>query len=275
MRTNMKYAWLLLFIAAPLGAAEPHAYRASRLWPGDGPPIADAVLVVRDGKIVAAGPRNSTNIPADAVVHDLGDAVIIPGLIAAETTLAEKGRDDQHALTPHHRAIDGFDPYADYSSALAGGVTTVQIAPGGRRLLPGQGAVVKLFGDDLARRTLRDSESLRIVFGDASKNPPKIFEPPVGAVSVDRPLEPTKAQLGMSLGSAVAGIRATFRAAREAPDGSDPFLRVVAAAGTMKTPLRITAPSAADVQAALTLAREFDLRIVLVDPAVPKEKLDA
>src|SRR4051812_23420408 len=145
METKMKQTLLAFFlIAASASAAEPHAYKAARLWPGDGPAIADAVLVVRDGKIVAAGPRNGTAIPADAVIHELGDAVIIPGLIAAESSLAEKGRDDQHALTPHHRAIDGFDPYADYSTALAGGVTTVQLAPGGKRLLPGQGAVVKL-----------------------------------------------------------------------------------------------------------------------------------
>src|SRR5262245_33675320 len=137
----MNYSWIGLFlVATAASAAETHAYRAARLCPGDGPPVADAVIVVSDGKIVAAGASNSTNIPADAVVHDLGDAVIIPGLIAAETSLAEKGRDDQHALTPHHRAIDGFDPYADYSTALAGGVTTVQLAPGGKRLLPGQGA---------------------------------------------------------------------------------------------------------------------------------------
>jgi imidazolonepropionase-like amidohydrolase len=267
------FAWIAF--AMPLSAAETHAYRAARLWPGDGPPITDAVLVVRDGKVVAAGARNSTTVPADAVMHDLGDAVIIPGLIAGESSLAEKGRDDLHALTPHHRAIDGFDPYADYSSALSGGVTTVQLAPGGRRLLPGQGAVVKLFGDDLTRRTLRETESLRIVFGDGFKNAPRIYEPPVGAVSVDRPLEQTKPQLAASLGGAVAGMRATLRAAREAPNGSDAYLRAVAASGTARTPIRITAPSAADVQAALTLAREFDLRIVLVDPNVPHEKLES
>jgi imidazolonepropionase-like amidohydrolase len=214
-------------------------------------------------------------IPAVAIVHELGDATIIPGLIAAETGLAERGRDDVQALTPHHRAIDGFDPYADYSTALSGGVTTVQIAPGGRRLLPGQGAVVKLFGDDLARRSLRNTESLRIVFGDAFKNPPKIYEPPVGAVSVDRPLMPTRPQLAASLGSAVAGMRAAFRAARETPNSSDAFLKAVAAAGNANTPIRVTAPQDADVQAALGLAREFDLRIVLVDPSVPKEKLDS
>src|ERR687888_294679 len=109
-----RFVLLALAVAAPAPAAEPHAYRAARVWPGDGPVIADGV------------------------------AVVIPGLVVAETSLAEKGRDDLHTLTPQHRAIDGFDPYADYSAALAGGVTTVQIAPGGKRLLPGQGAVVKL-----------------------------------------------------------------------------------------------------------------------------------
>src|SRR5438067_285320 len=132
-------------------AAETHAYRAARIWPGDGPVIANGVLVVREGKVVAVGGRAQVSVPADAINHDLGDAVLIPGLVVAETTLAERGRDDLHALTPHYRAADGFDPYADYSSVLAGGVTTVQIAPGGKRLLPGQGSVVKLFGDDPGR----------------------------------------------------------------------------------------------------------------------------
>src|SRR5262249_21048234 len=159
------------------------------LWPGNGPAIADAVLVVRDGKVIAAGKRADVAIPPDAVVHDLGDATIIPGLIAAETSLAEKGRDDLVAITPQYRAADGFDPYGDPATALAGGVTTAQIAPGGKRLMPGQGAVVKLFGDEPARRTLREEESLRVVLGDAFKNPPRVYEPPVGAVSVDRPLE--------------------------------------------------------------------------------------
>src|SRR5207249_2223199 len=116
------------------------------------------------------------------------DAVVIPGLIAAETALAERGRDDLHSLTPQHRAADGFDPYADYHNALSGGVTTAQLSPGGRRLMPGQGAVVKLFGDDPTKRMLRDDESLRVVLGEAFKSPPRVYEPPVGAVSVDKPL---------------------------------------------------------------------------------------
>ena len=268
-----------LVFAAPNPAPETHAYLAAQLWPGDGPPISGAVLIVRNGIIAAAGKRAEVDVPADAVVHDLGSAVIIPGLIVAETMLADKGRDDLHALTPHYRAIDGFDPYADYSRALAGGVTTVQIAPGGKRLMPGQGSVVKLFGDDFARRTLREEESLRIVLGDGFKNPPRIYEPPVGAVSVDRPLEPTRPQLAADLPGAMAGLRATFQAARGADRNTlrgDPFLHTVALAGTARMPLRLTVPGNADVQAALGLAREFDLRLLLVDPAAPTaEQLQA
>jgi imidazolonepropionase-like amidohydrolase len=250
-------------------SAEPQVYRAARLWPGDGPAIADAALVVHDGKVVAVGRRTDVKVPDGAVVHELGDAVIIPGLIAAETTLADKGRDDLHTLTPHYRAIDGFDWYGDFHAALSGGVTTVQIAPGAKRLLPGQGAVVKLFGDDVSKRTLREVEGLRVVLGEASKNPPKIYEPPVGAVSVDKPLEATRPQLSGNLATVVAGLRAAFQTARAEPGSPDPLVQALAA----KHPVRVTTPGAADVSAALALAKEFDLRVILVEPAVAKDKL--
>jgi len=266
----MRWAFVVLAAAAVAAPVDPpHAYRAARLWPGDGPVVADAVLVVRDGKVVAAGKRADVKVPADAIVHDLGDGVIIPGLVVAETTLADRGRDDLHALTPHYRAADGFDPYADYSNILRGGVTTVQLSPGGRRLLPGQGSVVKLAGDEAASRILREEESLRVVLGEGFKSPPRIYEPPVGAVSVDRPLERTRPQLGGTLASAMAGLRAGFRAARDGTSSNDPYLRAVAGAGTAKKPLRVEASTAADVQAALALAQEFDLRLILVDPPVP------
>jgi imidazolonepropionase-like amidohydrolase len=259
--------------ASPATAAPPHAYRAARLWTGAGPPIADGVLVVRDGKIVAAGPRDKVTVPDDAEVHDLGSAVLIPGLVIAETTLAERDRDDEHALTPDFRALDGFDFYADYSRALAGGVTTVQLAPVGKGLMPGQGSVVKLAGDDPTARTLRERESLRVLLGEVSRKPPRIYEPPVGAVSVERPLEPTRHQLSTSLAGAVAGLRATFRAASEYEKTSagrkdrDAVMAAVAEHLKPGGTVRITAPESSDLRAALALAREFKLRLLLVDPA--------
>ncbi len=272
--TRLGVTCLLLF-AGQAFAEPPQVYRAARIWPGNAAPINNAVLVVQDGKIVDVGPRDKVKEPDNANIHDLGSAVLIPGLVIAETALGGVGRDDERTLTPEYRAIDGFDFYADYSNALAGGVTTVQVSPGLRRLLPGQGAVVKLAGDEVdpRSRTLRERESLRILLGDAFKNPPRIYEPPVGAVSVDKPLEPTRQQLAASLGSAVAGLRATLRAAQgygkssSSPRDHDLSLATIAEYVNSSGRIRITAPGAADIRAALSLAHEFNLQILLVDPA--------
>src|SRR5207344_3222613 len=56
---------------------------------------------------------------------------------------------------------------------------------------------------------------------------------------------------------------------------SDPFLRAIDSSGGTKQPLRVTAPGAADVQAALGLAKEFDLHLILVEPPVVKDHLAA
>jgi imidazolonepropionase-like amidohydrolase len=279
---------LALLAATPAPAQEVHLYKAGRIWSGSGPVITNGGLLVRDGKIVAAGKMQNglivgsdpgsdpksreVPIPADAHIHELGASVIIPGLVIGQTTLGERGKDDERSLTPEFRAIDGFDFYGDYSKAIAGGVTTVQIAPGTDRLMPGQGAVVKLAGEDPTGRVLRERESLRIQLGDAFKNPPRIFEPPVGAVSVDKPLEPTRRQLANSLASAMAGLRATFRAAKEygavpVPRGDKDEL-LAAVSGYLKpgARVRITAPGDADIRAALALAKEFQLHLLLVDP---------
>ncbi len=274
-RGTPRARWALLaaaLLAGPAGAADVHVFKNARVWTGDGPPVNDGVLVVRDGKVAAVGARGKVTVPADAEVHDLGGAVVIPGLVVAETTLGEGGRDDEESLTPHFRAVDGFDFYGEYRDALAGGVTTVQISPGSKRLVPGQGAVVKLAGAGPKNRTLRERERLRVVLGDGFKNPPRIYESPIGAVADDKPLKPTSPQLASSLGSAVAGLRATFRAGdtyRKLPAEkrkNDDLLTAVGDCLAAGRGLRVTAPGAADVRAALNLSREFGVRVLLVGP---------
>jgi imidazolonepropionase-like amidohydrolase len=257
--------------AASVSVDPPRAYRARRIWTGDGPPIADGVLLVEQGKIKAVGPRGAVAAPPGTDVQDLGDAVLIPGLVVAQTALAERGQDDEQAITPEVRASDGFDPYEDHAAIVAGGVTTVQLSPGARRLIPGQGAVVKLAGSDPAGRTLSSGESLRVVLGDASKNPPRIFEPPIPASSTENPIVPTRAQPGATRAGAVAAVRATLRAAQTYRDRAaakprslplDAVLRYMG----KERPVRVTAPEAVDVRAAMGLAQEFGLKLVLVDP---------
>ncbi|MEW4570818.1 amidohydrolase family protein [Tautonia sp. JC769] len=254
---------------ARASAAEVVAYRAARLWTGEGPPIVDAVLLVSEGRIVAVGPRTEVEVPETARRVDLGSsAVVIPGLVAAESGLGAVSGDDERALTPGVRAIDGFDPFADFDGPLSGGVTTVQLSPGRNRLMPGRGAVVKLAGVDTEARTLDAEGDLRVVLAPEALNPPRIYEPPPRLAARDRPVDPTQPQLASSLAGAVAGLRSLIEAARaERPDaGTDPLLDPLAEALADTARLRVSAPGAAEIRAALGLAGAFDLKLVLVGP---------
>lgn len=262
---------LLLTCAAAVGDEPLHAFLVGRLWPGNGQPIDDAVLLVQGGKVVQAGSRQDVEIPDTAITHALADTVMVPGFVIAETSIGV-GSDDQKTLTPEVRAIDGFDLFEDYSQYVAAGVTTVQIAPGRQRLMPGQGAVVKLAGDDPVKRILAKEESLRIILSSDSAVAPRIYEPPVGAVSVDNPLKPTRPQLAESLESRMAGLRAVFAAAREGATDPEGVLDFDALrAGVKAGRFRIKAGTAAEIRAALSLMSELQqgrdrlLRLTLTD----------
>ncbi len=249
-------------------AAQVEAYTASRIWTGSDLIVSDGVLLVSDGKVIKVGRRADVQIPENALVYDLGEAVIIPGLVIAETSLATGSRDGNETIAPAQLAIDGFDFFAEFDNLLAGGVTTVQISPGSNRLVPGQCAVVKLVGNSIDRRTLARTESLRVLLSSASRNPPTIYRPPVGAVSVDRPLNPTSPQLGRSLASAVSGLRAMFRAAEQHVPGTTEDVEADLLLGTIADyrenggTIRITASKGAEVRAAVALAKEFGLKIL-------------
>jgi imidazolonepropionase-like amidohydrolase len=47
------------------------------------PPVADAVLVIKAGRIVAAGARKFTTVPGDAQIIDVAGATVLPGFINA------------------------------------------------------------------------------------------------------------------------------------------------------------------------------------------------
>jgi imidazolonepropionase-like amidohydrolase len=90
----------------PTVADRTFALAGARLIDGSGrPPIDNAVVVVRGGRVAAAGPRASTPVPAGMRVLDVSGAVIAPGLW------------DMHA---HAAQIEWLPAY------LAAGVTTIR-----------------------------------------------------------------------------------------------------------------------------------------------------
>ncbi len=141
-------ALLLLALAGPPAHAQEraHVFRGATLYPISSAPIADGVLVVQGGKIVAVGAVGSLQLPADAVVHDLAGKVIMPGLVDTHSHIGGgDGGDRSSAIHPAVRILDAIDARDDgIHRARAGGITTVNVMPGSGHLLGGQTAYLKL-----------------------------------------------------------------------------------------------------------------------------------
>lgn len=249
-------------------ASEPiRAIFVDNLWPGDGPPIRNAVVIIQAGKVLKVGPAATTEVPTSAVRETFPGCSLIPGLVAVDTSLATGNNEEIQNVTPDQMAIDAFDFYKDYQDWIASGITTAYVSPGRRRLLAGQGAVVKLAGAEPASRTLASKQGMQVVLSAEALQPGTVYEPPVGAVSIERPVEPTRPQLGNSSLELINGFRLLLESCQSAESGVDSRLAALAESLKSKTTFRIRAQSKSEVQAALQLATKFQFNWMLVQPS--------
>jgi imidazolonepropionase-like amidohydrolase len=110
-----------LVLVALLAGPAVQAFVGARLLDGaGGDPLEDAVLLVRDGRIEAVGPRTSLAIPAGAERIDLGGRTVMPGLINAHGHVGETlGLRSGPELYSEENVLRQLGLYARY------GVTTV------------------------------------------------------------------------------------------------------------------------------------------------------
>ncbi|QDU18367.1 amidohydrolase family protein [Urbifossiella limnaea] len=169
-------ALVLAFVPAPGRAVQPPpreappaeppptatvVYRNLTLYTaaaGADAPIPNAVLIVKDGKVLYAGPAAAAPAqPADPEVRDLAGAVVIPGLVDTHSHIGLFGRPGVGAnadgnemsgpVQPGVRALDSINPDdPGIRMAVAGGVTTANIMPGSGNVIGGQTLYVKLRG---------------------------------------------------------------------------------------------------------------------------------
>jgi len=253
------------------GAQKPEATAiyCAKVYVGNGQVLNNAYVVVRDGRIESVSkerPKEGTTI------IDASNKVIMPGIVAADTNLSAH-QDTTYNVTPDFVAVEGFDYLRKFRRVLSGGVTTVYLSPGRNRFISGQGSVVKLFGDDIVERTLKEHACLRITLGAEANTAPAVFEP-TPSPTADNPLKPARRQYPSSRLSQLAELRKIFGEAQTATTdtvgsgGAENEYAVapIKRAASGQLPLRIAAKTAADLRNAIRFARSQGTRFTLENP---------
>lgn len=245
------------------------AGRVYTMTEGEGWIIDRGMVFVKDGKIEAVGA--DLEVPKFVDVIDMPDAVIMPGLVCADSWLSGQNL-SQDSVGPQYRAIDAYNPYQNYERVLAGGVTTVYLNPGRHRLVSGVGAVVKLGERDDAA-VLDESADLVINLGEAAFDPPNKehwLVPPSSDFKIrpDEVQRPTSRlgqflQLNESFDAAVLYGEALRAPKTSATPEFDVALDALATLIQKKSVLRMRADRATDLEQAIAFCEKRKHAFVL------------
>jgi imidazolonepropionase-like amidohydrolase len=250
-----------LLVAQP--AAAQLAVRAATLHTSAGAPIADGVVLIgANGKIEKVGPASSVPIPSGYTV--LEAVVATPGLVDAHSVVGLAGAMNQPhdqmqvegsaAIQPELRAIDAYNARDPLVAYLRGhGVTTIHTGHAPAALVSGQTMVAKTRGGEVDDAVLVPVAMIASALG------------PDGLGSAGKS-PGTRAK-------AVAMLRAELLKAKDyvakqaGAEDKRPArdLRLEALGRVLKKeiPLLVTAETVTDILAALRVAEEFGIRLVL------------
>lgn len=253
---------LLLSLTVSAARAQTVAITGGTVYPVSGPKIAGGTVVIVDGKITAVGA--SVAVPAGATVIDATGKWVTPGLVNAFSSLGLTevggGADaSETSAVGFDEVSASFQPWLAYNpqSVLIPdnrehGVTSVVVWPNGN-LVAGQGAAIDLGAGSLAEVMVRASVGM---FGQLEGNQGA----GVGARGeligkLVELLDDTKAYMANTKAYGAAKMR-PFAFRRVDMDAMIPVL-------SGQLPLVVAANQAASIEAALDIARRYQLQLVL------------
>jgi imidazolonepropionase-like amidohydrolase len=228
-----------------------------------GAPIDNGTVVIRDGRIVQVGAN--IPIPADARRIDATGKWVTPGLINSATQLglveiaqeqptrdvAARGRD---GIAAAFTVWEGMNPASVLlAPARSEGITTVVVAPSGG-LISGQAAVVDLLEGSLSDMIVRAPVAMVAQIGS-----------PAGAGGLG-----ARAELTVRLKELLTDVRVyARRRADYERNASRTFvasrldLEAMVPVVEGRLPLIVVADRQSDIEAALNIAREYNIRLVI------------
>jgi len=247
--------------------------------------IANGVLVMENGKITAVGDAASVKIPSGARVVNVAGMTVYPGLIDSETQLglteisAEQMTNDlvevSDEIMPHMHVFDAFHAESELIPVTRiNGVTNAIVAPQSRDTLPGQDAFVQLAGRSADDMLMVRDIAMPLNFTGAERRNQGPFD--------KRKFPSTRMGLAAQLRQAFLDAQdyaqkwADYEKKKgEGPSGDDKGkkepvapkhdLKLEALVPYLqgKKPVVLAAEEASDLETAVRLAHEFNLKLVL------------
>ncbi|NUQ20733.1 MAG: amidohydrolase family protein [Gemmatimonadaceae bacterium] len=267
MRTPILRAALLVSAALPCSlVAQTVAITGGKVYTVSGATIDNGTVVIRDGKIVAVG--GNVPVPEGAQRIDATGKWVTPGLVDAATLLgfseigAVGGTNDAGATGKDHVAAaftvwEGLNPASVLlSPTREDGVTSVIVHPTDG-LFAGQSAVVELVDGDATDMVIRRSAAMVAYLNNARD---------VGAESRGEMLLRVREILDDA--RTYARRRADFERAETRPFAAGRLdLEALQPVLAGRLPLLVAVDKASDIQAALRLAKDYSIRLVIAGGA--------
>ena len=251
-----------LGVAAARAGAQTIAITGGTVYPVSGAPISNGTVLMRDGRIVAVGA--GVAVPADAQRIDASGKIVTPGIVngatelsvvdigavAATRNVSARGRE---GIAAAFTVWDGLNPASVLiPPARSAGITSVVIAPRGG-LLSGQAAV------------------LHLVEGSAGD---MVMKSPVAMVGQIGSPQQANAQ---SRGELLLRLREVLDDARTYARRKADYERAqtrqfaasrldLEALGPVldgRVPLLLEADRASDIESAIKLARDYNLKLII------------
>ncbi len=265
----MKTTIFLLAAAAALGAAPGHAQtiaiEGGTVHTMTGAAIQDGTVLIRDGRIVAAG-RNVA-VPAGARRIDARGRIVTPGLFESGTNIGlveieqivetndfRIGEEEDDLVAAAFNVVDGLNPNSIVIpiTRVAGVTTAVSRPQGG--LIAGQGVVLDLLGRDVDAMLVRSPVAMYGNLGESAR----------GAIKGARGTTTLRLREVLSDARAYARNRQAFERGQTreyAVSRSD--LEALQMVLDRRIPFVLEAHRASDIQTALRLAREYNFRLMI------------
>ena len=261
-RVGLVVCLLLLTLVSGSAAAQV-AIQADIVHTMNGSSIKDGVVLIgADGHIAKVGPASSTPVPPGYRV--IRGAVATPGLVDARTVVGLAGALNQPhdqmqletstAMQPELRAVDAYnarDPLVDWLRSH--GITTIHTGHGPGALISGQTMIAKTRGDEVDEAVIVPEAMIAATLGE-------------GGLAAQGKSPGTRAK-------AIALLRAELLKAKDYASkqagpadkrpSRDLHLEALARVTNREIPLLVTAHRVPDLLAALRVASEFGIKIVL------------